>query len=79
MKITKEDFKKIQDGCNKILAKNPDAAARYQAAGLSEMRFRWDVVRAAGLIPFFCDVIYKYADDTHINTALKKAIPVKFQ
>ena len=43
----------------------------YRNLGLSAMRWRWDVARSAGLIPFFGEELYKYADDTHIDTALR--------
>lgn len=36
--------------------------ARYTAGGLSDRRFRWDILRAAGLIPWVCDVLYVYLD-----------------
>ncbi len=39
-----------------------------------EMRFRWDAAHAAKLTEFFCDSIYPYANDEHIDTALRAAI-----
>lgn len=48
--------------------------SRYAAAGLSTTRFQWDTVRAAGLIPWLCDVIYPYANDDHIQTVLNRII-----
>lgn len=39
-----------------------------------EKRLRWDLSYAAGLTTFFCDNIYKYADDTHIDTALRSVM-----
>lgn len=52
-------------------ASKAPTAATYKAYGLSAMRWRWDVARSAGLIPFFCSTLYSYANDTHIDTALK--------
>jgi hypothetical protein len=49
--------------------------SRYIAAGLSDMRYRWDLVRHVGLIPWICDNLYTYANDDHINTVLRKLIP----
>jgi hypothetical protein len=39
-----------------------------------EMRLRWDLMYAAGLTRWLCDVIYPYADDTHVDTALRRII-----
>ena len=47
---------------------------RYQSAGLSDKRFRWDLANAAGLIPFFCDTLYQYMNDEHIDTALRSIV-----
>lgn len=48
--------------------------SRYAAAGLSTTRFQWDAVRAAGLVPWICDTLYPYANDTHIQTALNRIV-----
>lgn len=37
-------------------------------------RIRWDLARASGLTPFFCDTLYKYMNDGHIDTALRSAV-----
>lgn len=39
-----------------------------------EKRLRWDWTYYAKLSPWICDNLYTYLDDTHINTALKRAI-----
>jgi hypothetical protein len=44
----------------------------YKQFGLSDMRLRWDIARHAGLIPFFCSSVYQYANDEHIDTALRQ-------
>ena len=74
MKIKPEHYSKIALDCQSFIASNPTMAQAYKDAGLSAKRFQWDVARKAGLIGFFCDTIYKYADDTHIDTALRNAI-----
>lgn len=43
-----------------------------------DKRMRWDMLRASGLITWVCDTLYKYANDTHIDTALK-AIQAEFK
>lgn len=37
-------------------------------------RYRWDLFRAAGLTTFACDTLYTYANDDHIDTALRHII-----
>ncbi len=39
-----------------------------------EKRFRWDMAYKANLLKFICDEIYQYANDVHIDTALRMAI-----
>ena len=48
--------------------------SRYAAAGLSTKRYQWDLVRAVGLMPWVCDVLYQYANDDHIQTALNRIV-----
>lgn len=39
-----------------------------------EKRLRWDLLFAAGLTPWLCANLYPYADDTHIDTALRHIV-----
>ena len=40
-----------------------------------EKRFRWDLSYAAGLTRWVCDTLYPTGvDDSHIDTALRKAV-----
>ena len=39
-----------------------------------EKRLRWDCSYAAKLSPWVCSNLYDYANDTHIDTALKQII-----
>ena len=41
----------------------------------SDKRYRWDCLWAAGLTRWVCDNIYPYANDDHIDTVLRQAIP----
>lgn len=43
----------------------------YSRAGLPHEQYRWAVFSIAGLIPWACANIYSYADDSHIDTALR--------
>jgi hypothetical protein len=39
-----------------------------------EMRLRWDLLHKALGSRWICDQIYPYADDTHLDTALRAAM-----
>lgn len=75
MKITKEHIARMRAAIGQ--ASKAPTWHQYKTAGLSAKRWRWDVARIAGLIPFMCDTLYKYADDTHIDTALRHILPVQ--
>ena len=75
MKIKPEHYTELSAA---VLGQYSEAAARkYQAAGLSPMRFRWDMLWASRIrigdgrgmdgLP-----IYEYANDDHIDTALRR-------
>ena len=36
-----------------------------------EKRLRWDIAYSANLSQWFCDNVYSYADNSHIDTALR--------
>jgi hypothetical protein len=42
---------------------------------LSLKRYQWDITYKAGLTAYICETLYKYLDDTHIQTALNRIIP----
>lgn len=37
-------------------------------------RLRWDLSYAAGLTSYICDHVYAYADDAHVDTALRAIV-----
>jgi hypothetical protein len=75
MKIKPEHYARIVEILKAALVKHPDCTrAGYEAVGMSAERHRWDLFRAGGGIKFLCDEVYDYANDTHINNALKKAV-----
>lgn len=39
-----------------------------------EKRFRWDLSYAAKLTPFICSDVYSYANDDHVDTALRAIV-----
>jgi len=73
MKITKTHFEKMQAAIS-VLDTDTNRKA-YAAMSLSLKRYQWDLVRQAGLLSFVCDELYKYADDTHIQTCLNRIVP----
>lgn len=74
MKITKEHFDFLQTACKQVIERNPNMKQEYNDAGLSAMRYRWDICHKANILGFICDVLYKYLNDTHIDTALRNIV-----
>ena len=72
MKITIQDYAHIARALNNIKPLILEMIPAYKNSGLSAMRLRWDAARQADLIPFFCDTLYQYANDDHIDTALRQ-------
>lgn len=80
MKIKKEHYAHIKKEMSAKLADTPNCDvmeyfehikndASVKDAG---MLTRWDLFNAAGLTRYSCDTLYKYLNDTHIDTALKQ-------
>jgi hypothetical protein len=69
MKIKPEHFEHMK----KAILANAHAPTlpSYLARGLTEKRWRWDLLYAAGLGGWICTNIYPYANDEHIDTALR--------
>lgn len=76
MKIKPEHMDEIRKRINHLgtTCDLPGVRANYIASGLSEKRFRWDIMRAAGLSTLLWNTLYLYANDDHIDTALRRAI-----
>jgi hypothetical protein len=72
MKITVEHYAHIARALNEIKPLILQARAAYKNSGLSDKRFQWDMLRQANLIAWVCDNIYPYANDDHIDTALRQ-------
>jgi hypothetical protein len=56
---------------------------RYKAAELSDKRYRWDLLYHAqrkNIVPehFVCDTLYIYANDDHLDTALRRLVPTLY-
>ena len=74
MKITATHYKVLENGIKEkhtdMLANHTQDYTKYLAAGYSDKRIGWDLLHAAKLTPFVCDTLYKYLNDTHIDTAV---------
>lgn len=71
MKMTNDDYQEMIAALRAV--SGTDIYERYyQSCGLSDKRYRWDMLYNAGLLDF---VINQYAaglDDSHIDSALRK-------
>lgn len=74
MKIKPEHIAHMQSAIATIADRIPAHREAVKASGKFqdlEKRIRWDAARAAGLIVWICDNLYPYANDTHVDTALR--------
>lgn len=76
MKIKPEHYEVLKTKMQKTLDDNLGIKERYKRKGLSKERFAWDICYAtqSDLTSFICGILYKYLDDSHIQTALFKII-----
>jgi len=74
MKIRPEHYEYMRAACATVIAEHPELKSMYTDSGLSDMRFRWDLARRAGLMTWICDNLYSYANDDHIDTALRRIV-----
>jgi hypothetical protein len=73
MKMKKEHFEYLKREIQKS-GHGKEVWEKYKALGLSELRYRWDVLYAAKLSSWICDNLYSYLNDDHIDTALRKIL-----
>lgn len=75
-KITAEHYSYLERELNMQLERSKLTLAEvkeaYATSGLRMKRMRWDLLRAAKLSEWVRDNIYTYANDTHIDRALRK-------
>ena len=79
MKITKEHYSHMKQAIAGVWTKEKHNAHRAFIVNEGkakdvERRLRFDWMYYAGLTKFICDNIYAYANDEHINTALKNIV-----
>jgi hypothetical protein len=81
VKIRNDHYATLRDAIADVIAAHPDAIDTYRRAGLSDKRFRWDCLHAARIegkpsYVFICTELYQYLDDRHIDTALRRIVPL---
>ncbi len=69
MKITKAHIEYMRQAIGGII--NAPTLEQYQSQGLTARRWRWDLFHLAIGSKWVCDNLYGYANDSHIDTALK--------
>ena len=77
MKIHRQDLLALQAAIDRRFNASDRAAIhdRYRARGLSDQRFRWDMLHASG---FDIQPLYKAGlNDSHIDTALRYVMPAR--
>jgi len=83
MKITPEHYAHMLEACKTSIhliaprvsyVKRESIVPNIDKTRDVEQRYRWDLMDAAGLSPYVCEHVYKYANDTHIDTALKQIV-----
>jgi len=83
MKIKPEDYAILEKAVRHTMARTGLTLDNYTSLGLTAKRFRWDMLEQTKLkigdgTNIIGDVnIYAYADDTHIDTALRKITRTK--
>ena len=68
LKIKKADYLELAKAISKVLESEPDIRQKYKNEGLSDERFRWDMLWESC---FDTNLLYSYLNDSHIDTALR--------
>ena len=73
MKLKAEHIKILREAITPFM--NADTAALYAEQGLTPKRYRWDALWSANKVSVplreIMPVIYRYANDEHIDTVLR--------
>lgn len=77
MKIKPEHLDEMRAGFATFLAENPGSLAEHRRnlqpyAGDLDKRIRWDLLYVSKGSAWICATIYPYANDDHIDTALRQ-------
>jgi hypothetical protein len=71
MKMTPEHYAYLEAAIRAV--DTPELRAK--AKGWTPKRYRWNLTYIAKLSPWICSTLYKYLDDDHIDTALRRIVP----
>ena len=83
MKITPEDYAVLESAIKRTIAQTGLSLDNYTSLGLTAKRYRWDLLEKSQIkigdgINIDGDVnIYAYANNNHIDTALRKITKTK--
>jgi hypothetical protein len=83
LKITAEDYALLESAIKRTIARTGLSLDNYTSLGLTAKRYRWDLLEQSAIIigdgiKIDGDVnIYAYANNTHIDTALRKITKTK--
>ena len=72
LKLTIEHQEHIRNAISKF--DTIDNRFIYVNAGLSDRRYRWDLLHRAGLGSWLCSNVYSYANDEHVDSLLRKLV-----
>jgi hypothetical protein len=73
MKITREHFQILESAIKPL--DTEERRESYRKGGASDTRYRFDLLWTSKLEVWVYETLYKYVNDTHIETALKRIIP----
>ncbi len=83
MKVTPEDYTVLESAVKRTIAQTGLTLDNYISLGLTAKRYRWDMLEKSRIkigdgISINGDVnIYAYANNNHIDTALRKITKTK--
>ena len=85
MKIKKEHFDYIHRGIHETVKRYGFERIHAHRLALksrdevrdADKRLRHDLLYRSGLSAFVCDHVYPYADDTHLDTALRQIMKLE--
>lgn len=76
MRLKPEDMQELRRLLVPVIDRMPVPEYRRLHPDFSDKRVRWDYFHATGRegLAFLCQTIYSYANDAHLDTALKSIL-----
>jgi hypothetical protein len=77
--ITGFDFTLLKTMIEKCIEEHPDAHQQYKEGNIPYTQYIWDIfwVATMGDNAWMQKHLYKYLNDTHIESALKRMMPIE--